>query len=117
MEKRTKYIALGAGIIVLAAGGYIIYKMYSKDKEGVLPETAGGGAIPENRVVDTAGGGDGFTRESTKTGIVRTDYDKVWDYQLRDGVWFTRKKAGGNWISLANNAKATALLFTKYPKG
>ena len=116
MEKRTKYVALVAGIVVVAAGGYIIYSMYRKDKKGVLPETSGSGVIPENRVVDTAGGGDGFVRESN-SGIVRTDYDRTWDYQLRDGVWYTRKKSGGSWISLANNQKATTLLFTKYPKG
>jgi hypothetical protein len=48
-------------------------------------------------------------------GPVRDDFDKSYNYQIRNGVWHTQKKGGSKWFSLANNKKAIDLLNKTYP--
>ena len=76
---------------------------------GTKTTTGGGGS---------GGSGTGSNAGGSGNGQVRTGFDSVWNYQLRNGVWFTAKKSTPNtWISLAKNKAASDKLFSKYPKG
>ena len=44
---------------------------------------------------------------------VYTDFDKVYDYKLQNGVWYTKKKNGSKWIDLTNYPKAITVLTGK----
>ena len=47
---------------------------------------------------------------------LRANHDAVWNYQKRNGVWYTAKKDGSvQWVSLAKNKKATDTLNAAYP--
>lgn len=78
---------------------------------GTTNSTKGGGS-------GGAGGGGKSSGTSDSEGVVRKDFDGAWNYQLRNGVWFTAKKSNpGKWTSLAQNKIASDRLFAKYPKG
>lgn len=79
----------------------------------------GGGTTNSTKGGGSGGaGGGGKSTSTSEDGKVRTDFDGAWNYQLRNGVWFTAKKSNpGKWTSLAQNKIASDKLFTKYPKG
>ncbi len=53
---------------------------------------------------------------TTVTNPVHTNFDEKYNYQNRDGVWWTARKATPDkWLSLANYPDAIAKLDKKYP--
>jgi hypothetical protein len=40
--------------------------------------------------------------------ILITDHDKVWDYKITNGVWFTRKKGTEEWLNMKSKLAESA---------
>lgn len=115
---KNKYIYIGLGVAtVLGIGGYVLYRAVKKDKAAIKEDNILTTKTdePAVEVTDKQGGGDGFTPSGYSP--IRSDFDKTWDYQLRDGVWYAKKKAGGTWTSLSKFPTAIKNLFSKYPRG
>mgnify|MGYP006911628116 CR=1 FL=1 len=125
---KNKYIYIGLGVAtVLGIGGYVLYRAVKKDKAAIKEDNILTTKTdePAVEVTDKQGGGDGFTPRCIAAPCpsvsgyspIRSDYDKTWDYQLRNGVWYAKKKAGGTWTSLSLFPTAIKNLYSKYPRG
>ena len=51
-----------------------------------------------------------------QTGPLRADHDAVYDYQVQNGTWHTKKKTSTKWISLAKFPEAQNTLNKAYPE-
>ena len=51
-----------------------------------------------------------------QTGPLRADHDGVYDYQVQNGTWHTKKKTGTKWFSLAKFPDAQNKLNKAYPE-
>ena len=138
-EDSNKYLKVGIAflsVLAVALGGYYFYSKKAKpaakkaamsDKqvladEADKPDTkVESKSSSESSPVSAPTGSSNVTianTPATGSGVspIRTVFDSVWNYQKRQGVWYTAKKDGTVlWTSLANNQVATDKLNAAYP--
>lgn len=139
MDKQSIVLLTVAGVVVLAGVGVALYFMLRQKKVN-SPLMSGG----LTRVIDTSipsspSAPDSSAPSNTDTASqqaydianygttgqvpstwsqVETSFDSMYNYQKRDGIWWTAKKSDPtNWVSLADPKWATAVtsLNAAYP--
>ena len=124
MVNKTKII-LGSVIGVLtvsaAVGIYFVVKGSKKTpqpKAPISPKSDNKPVQDDSSNAPTTETPSDNTSATTVTPPVRTDFDTIYNYQKKDGIWYTAKKsAPNNWVSLADPKWQSAVdaLNAKYP--